>query len=60
MRFRLPILIALLAMLMALTACSEMAAADAANSDPADITLIPYINEELGISGLVPEGVRGS
>jgi formylglycine-generating enzyme required for sulfatase activity len=56
MRIRFSTLIALLAMLMALTACSEMAAADAANSDPADITLIPYINEELGISGLVPEG----
>jgi len=49
-------LLALLAMLIGLTACSEMAAANAVTTDPADITLIPYTNEEFGISGLVPEG----
>jgi formylglycine-generating enzyme required for sulfatase activity len=42
--------------LIALTACSGKAAADAANSDLADITLISYTNEELDISGIVPDG----
>jgi formylglycine-generating enzyme required for sulfatase activity len=56
MRIRFSTLIAVLAMLITLTACSEMAAADAVTTDPGAITLIPYTNEELGISGLVPEG----
>jgi hypothetical protein len=56
MRIRFSTLIALLAMLITLTACSEMAAADAVTADPADITLIPYTNKEFGISDLVPDG----
>ena len=42
--------------LIALTACSEMPASDAITTDLRDITIIPYTSEELGISGLVPEG----
>ena len=48
--------LALLVMLIGLTACSEMAAADAVTTYPADITLIAYTNEDFGISGLAPEG----
>jgi len=46
----------LFVMLVALTACNMKAAADAPNADPGDVTLIPFSSEELGISGLVPEG----
>jgi len=48
--------VALFAMLFGLTSCSEMSETIAATPDPAIITLIPYANEDLGISGLVPEG----
>ena len=49
-------LICMLALLIALTGCSEKARADTVNPDLTDITLIPYTNEDFGISGLVPEG----
>jgi formylglycine-generating enzyme required for sulfatase activity len=56
MRIRFSTLMALLVMLITLTGCSERAMADAANNESSDITLIPYINEDFGISGFVPEG----
>lgn len=56
MKSRVSTLLALLAMITTLTACSEMAAAGAIKNGRTDITLIPYTNEAFGINGLVPEG----
>lgn len=55
MRNRFSTLIILLAMLLMLTACSEMSAPNAATPDPVDITLIPYTSDDFSIRGVVPE-----
>ncbi|NIM95010.1 MAG: SUMF1/EgtB/PvdO family nonheme iron enzyme [Anaerolineales bacterium] len=49
-------LVVLLVMLVELTACSETSTSNTANPDTADINLVTYTNELLGISGLAPEG----
>jgi sulfatase modifying factor 1 len=50
-------LLALLAMVLGMVACSEQAVlAPVATHNPADIALVPYTSEEMGIRGIVPEG----
>ena len=50
-------LLALLAMVLGMVACSERAPlAPVATPNPADITLVPYTSEEMGIRGVMPKG----
>ena len=52
-------LLALLAILLGMTACGEKATpipTVTATPDPAHITLVPYTSYEFGISGVVPYG----
>jgi len=52
-------LLALLAMLLGMAACGEKATPTlpaTATTDHADITLVRYTSEEMGISGVVPKG----
>ena len=53
------VLLALLTILLGLSACGEKATPTlpaTATADHADITLVPYTSEEMGTSGVVPEG----
>lgn len=59
MRYRLLPPTALLAVLLVLAACGQAdvpVPAPLATVDVAGITLVPYTEEHLGISGVVPEG----
>jgi hypothetical protein len=59
MKHKVYTLLALLAMVLGMTACGEQATptpSPTATPDPADITLVPYTSEEMGISGVVPKG----
>lgn len=50
-------LLVLLAMVLGMAACSEKAPpTPTATPNPAGITLVPYTSQELGISGVVPDG----
>jgi hypothetical protein len=50
-------LLALLAMVLGMAACSEKAPfALIGTPYPSDITLVPYTSEEMGIRGVMPEG----
>jgi formylglycine-generating enzyme required for sulfatase activity len=49
-------LMVLLVMLAGLTACRGDGELNVITNDPSGVTLIPYTNENIGISGLAPEG----
>jgi formylglycine-generating enzyme required for sulfatase activity len=56
MRLKAITLLALLTMFAGLTACGEKAAPTATATDLADITLVPYVSEELSIRSVMPKG----
>ena len=60
MKSKVSTLVALPAMVLGMAACSGKAPlAPIATPNPACITLVPYTSEEMGISGVVPEGWVG-